>query len=121
MSHRINVAEMSPHEVHKLMANKQIVLVDVREPDEYAVERIHGALLYPLSSFDAEHLPTEDERPIVLHCAGGMRSLSAANRRLAAGIKAATHMKGGINAWKAAGLPTIKVDPATGQLVEQPH
>jgi rhodanese-related sulfurtransferase len=117
MSHPVSISEMSPQEVHEALARRQIVLVDVREPAEYAAERIHGALLFPLSTFDASALPADKLRPVVFHCAGGMRSLTAATRKLADG-GTATHMKGGINAWKAAGLPTVRVDPATGQMVD---
>lgn len=117
MSQQISVNELSPAEVQKLLASKQIVLVDVREPAEYGAERIHGALLYPLSTFDAAFLPTEASKPVVFHCAGGMRSLTAATRQVAARGQA-THMKGGIAAWIAAGFPTIRVDPATGKIVD---
>jgi rhodanese-related sulfurtransferase len=119
MSHPVSVLEMSPQEVRDALLHKQIVLVDVREPQEYGAERIHGALLYPLSTFDPAFLPTDGDRQVVFHCAGGMRSMTAATRKLAAGGKA-IHMKGGINAWKAAGLPTVRVDPATGQLIDTP-
>lgn len=119
MSHKATVTEMSPHEVRDLLKRHQIVLVDVREPAEYAAERIHGALLYPLSTFDAAFLPVDDARPIVFHCAGGMRSMNAAVQRLAQTGKA-THMKGGLAAWKAAGLATVRIDPATGQVVDVP-
>lgn len=119
MSHKVTVTEMSPREVHDLFTRHQIVLVDVREPAEYAAERIHGALLSPLSTFDAASLPTDDARPVVFHCAGGVRSMNAAVQRLAHTGKA-THMKGGIAAWKAAGFPTVRVDPATGRVVDAP-
>jgi len=52
MHHDTHVTDATPEQVH-LAANGEILLVDVREPNEYAFERIHGALLYPLSTFDA--------------------------------------------------------------------
>jgi rhodanese-related sulfurtransferase len=85
------------------------VLVDVREPVEFAAERIAGALLYPLSTFDAAMLPDDGTRRIVFHCGSGKRSLAAAEKRLAAGQKHVAHMGGGLAAWKAAGLPVISV------------
>lgn len=120
MSHQVNVLELSPKEVSEQLRHHKIVLVDVREPAEYAAERIHGALLYPLSTFDPAFLPAEEARPVVFHCAGGVRSLNAATRRLGSGSHAA-HMKGGLAAWKAAGLATIRVDPATGQVIDSVH
>ena len=74
-----------------------------------------SALLYPLSTFDAARLPPDGPRQLVFHCGSGKRSLSAAERRLAAGAPAAAHLGGGLMAWKAAGLPVIAIDPATGQ------
>ena len=100
------VIEYGPHDVQTLLAEGRILLIDVREPDEYAMERIPGALLYPLSTFDAEHLPAEGQRVVVFHCAADGRSLTAARLRKAAGQPAA-HMAGGITAWKALGLPTV--------------
>jgi rhodanese-related sulfurtransferase len=78
-----------------------------RKPAEYAAERIQGALLYPLSTFDATALPADGTRRVVFHCAGGKRSLDAAEKRLAAASAHAAHMGGGIAAWKTAGLPVI--------------
>ncbi len=94
-------------EVSRLLHAGKILLIDVREPAEYASERIDGALLYPLSTFDATMLPDDGARKVVFHCGSGKRSLTAAERRLGAGQKHAAHMGGGIAAWKAAGLPVI--------------
>ena len=94
-------------DVSKLLHAGKILLIDVREPSEYASERIAGALLYPLSTFDANTLPDDLPRRVVFHCGSGKRSMAAAERRLAAGQKRAAHMGGGIAAWKAAGLPVI--------------
>ena len=94
-------------EVSRLLHDGKILLIDVRGPSEYASERIAGALLYPLSTFDAKALPDDGARRVVFHCGSGKRSLSAAEHRLAAGQKRAAHMGGGIAAWKAAGLPVL--------------
>jgi len=93
--------------VAQLLQAGRILLVDVREPAEYAAERIAGALLYPLSTFDAKALPDDGPRRVIFQCGSGKRSLAAAERRLAAGQKSAAHLGGGIAAWKAAGLPVI--------------
>lgn len=94
-------------QVAQLLDAGKLLLIDVREPAEYAAERIPGAVLYPLSSFDAATLPADGERRVVFHCGSGKRSLSAAEKRLAAGEPSAAHMDGGLGAWKAAGLPVI--------------
>ncbi len=102
-----SIETLEPAEVARLLHAGKLLLIDVREPEEYAAERISGALLYPLSTFDASTLPDDAPRRVVFHCGSGKRSLSAAERRLAAGHAHAAHMGGGIAAWKAAGLPVI--------------
>jgi rhodanese-related sulfurtransferase len=111
-SHKIK--EMTPAEVHAALLAHRITLVDVREPAEFAAERIHGALLFPLSTFDPDALPDRDVRPIVFHCGSGKRSATALEYCQKAGLEIDTHMSGGIAAWKQADLPTITLDASTG-------
>ena len=101
------VETLDAHTVAGLLRDRKIILIDVREPAEYAAARIPGALLYPLSTFDATQLADDGPRRMVLHCGSGKRSLDAAQRLLAAGERRASHLGGGIAAWKAAGLPVI--------------
>jgi rhodanese-related sulfurtransferase len=106
---------LEPADVARRMAERSILLIDVREPDEYAAERIQGALLYPLSTFDPHTLPDTGNARLVFQCGSGMRSAKALAAAVAAGIPAAGHLSGGIGAWKKAGLPVISIDPATGK------
>jgi rhodanese-related sulfurtransferase len=110
--------ELTPTQVHDGLREHSIVLVDVREPQEYVTERIHGALLFPLSSFDPLALPT-GSRPVVLHCGSGKRSAAAVAKCIAAGVPVSMHMKGGILAWKHARFPTVSLDPNTGAVVDR--
>ena len=73
-----------------------------------AAERIAGALNVPLSGFDPAALPDAGDRTIVLQCAGGKRSAMAVDRCRKASQVVETHLAGGLAAWKAAGLPTIR-------------
>jgi rhodanese-related sulfurtransferase len=111
-----HVTELTPAEVKSLLDAGKILLIDVREPQEYAAERIPGALLFPLSTFDPGQLPPDEGRQVVLHCGAGGRSLTAARARMATG-QPGTHMIGGIGEWKAQGLPVIRIDPRTGRPV----
>lgn len=106
--------DLTPAQVARKLASHEIMLIDVREPDEFAVERIHGALLYPLSSFDPTALPTS--LPIVFQCGSGMRSAKAMAAAGKAGIAVAGQLAGGIQAWKQARLPIVATDPDTGKL-----
>jgi rhodanese-related sulfurtransferase len=110
------IEELSPHEVADLLNARKILLVDVREPDEYAAQRIYGALLFPLSTLDALALPPDGPRRVVFQCGSGKRSALAAQARLAAGAERVAHLAGGIGAWKSAGLPVLQLDPATGRI-----
>lgn len=109
-----NPPTMSAQEISGALSRGEIVLIDVREPMEFAAERIHGALLYPLSTFDPAELPHDEKRPIVFQCGSGKRSATAFNAAKSAGVPVKAHMAGGIGAWKAAGLPTVTLDPASG-------
>lgn len=100
------ITHASPAELEQWLKNGEVLLIDVREPDEFAGARIPGALLYPLSTFDAKSLP-RDGRRLVMQCAAGGRSLRAAQALLQAGHAHATHLAGGIKAWREAGLPVI--------------
>jgi rhodanese-related sulfurtransferase len=111
----MTVKNLAAAEVARGLKEDAIVLIDVREPSEYAVERIHGALLFPLSSFDPHALPDCGERAVVFQCASGVRSARAVEACQRIGLRHDSHLKGGIQAWRAARLPTITVDPSTGQ------
>jgi rhodanese-related sulfurtransferase len=111
----MTLRNLVPADVAHGLATHKMLLIDVREPHEYEAERIHGALLYPLSTFDPLALPDPKGRQIVLQCGSGMRSAKAVAICEKAGLSIDSHLQGGIQAWKAAGLPTITTDPSTGQ------
>ncbi len=113
-----HLKEVTPTELHEALREHHVVLVDVREPQEYVTERIHGALLFPLSTFDPLALPA-GERPVVLHCGSGKRSATAVAQCIAAGVPVTTHLKGGILAWKHARFPTVTLDPGSGAVVDR--
>ena len=107
------IQELTPEQVAARLKIGGVELVDVREPAEYAAERIHGAMLFPLSTFDPRALPKNID--IIFQCGTGKRSAMAIAKAQAAGLMHSTHLAGGIQAWKAAGLPTVAIDPATGK------
>ncbi len=95
------------------------LLVDVREPDEYRIMRVPGAVSLPLSvlAVRLEELPRD--RPLLLLCAAGARSARATDMLLTNGYAGAVNVAGGISAWSAAGLPvrTGPLAPGEGALV----
>jgi len=90
------------------------VLIDVRTPQEYMFEHIEGALLLPMVFFDADRLPGQTDKRIVIHCGSGVRSEKIARAAVEAGIGRIAHLEGGVAAWKAAGKPYVGTDMATG-------
>jgi rhodanese-related sulfurtransferase len=100
------VHDLSPQEVLKGIAEGRYLLVDVREPNEVAVEAYPGAVVVPLSSFDPEHIPDPHGKHVVFACRSGKRSVTASLAAQAAGLAYDKHLAGGMLAWKAAGLPT---------------
>jgi rhodanese-related sulfurtransferase len=112
------IALTTPDELCAGLEHGSVLLIDVREPHEYAAERIPGALLYPLSTFDPKAIPVASGRRLVVHCGGGGRASRAAQALVAAGVADVCNLEGGLRAWKARGLPLIRVDTATGQLLE---
>ena len=110
MSTRVNTQlnAVDAPTVHAWMAAGEVLLIDVREPAEYAGEHIAGAGLMPLSTFDPAQLSQEAGKKIVLHCQSGNRSAQAGRQLLAAGVAAVWHLRGGLQAWKEAGYETVR-------------
>lgn len=100
--------DITPAELRNMLASSSVLLVDVREPDEFAAGHIPDALNLPLSSFAPSNVPDAGGRTIVLQCAGGKRSGVALDRCVAAQSAINTHLAGGISAWIAAGYPVAR-------------
>lgn len=100
------VHDLTPEDVSKGMAEGRYLLVDVREPNEVAVEAYPGAVVVPLSSFDPDDIPDPEGKQVVFACRSGKRSVTASLAAQAAGLAHDKHLAGGMLAWKAAGLPT---------------
>ena len=100
------VRDLTPQEVAQGLRDGRLLLVDVREPNETAVERFPEAVLVPLSSFDPAAIPEPAGREVVFACRSGRRSVTASLVAQEQGFPHGSHLAGGILAWKAAGLPT---------------
>ena len=80
---------------------RDFMLVDVREPGEYAIVNIPGAVLIPKGEFLNGSAITQmpQDKPIVLHCKSGMRSAEVLAVLKGAGFADAKHVGGGVLAW----------------------
>jgi rhodanese-related sulfurtransferase len=103
MSEAPRVIDLDREAIKQGLREGSFVLVDVREPHEFAAGHIPGAVSHPLSSFDPTALP-EDKR-IVFSCAAGVRSVRAIEFAQAAGRDIREHYKGGFKDWAASGEP----------------
>jgi rhodanese-related sulfurtransferase len=101
-----SVRDLTPQDVSRGLAEGRMLLVDVREPNETAIERFPGAVLVPLSAFDPAAIPVSSGREVVFACRSGRRSVTASLAAQERGYSYGSHLAGGILAWKAAGLPT---------------
>jgi rhodanese-related sulfurtransferase len=100
------VHNLTPEEVARGLADGRMLLVDVREQNEIAVERYPLAVVVPLSSFDPAQIPDPHGRQVVFACRSGRRSVTASLAAQEQGFPYDAHLAGGILAWKAAGLDT---------------
>lgn len=100
------VHNLTPEQVAQGLAEGRMLLVDVREPNEVAVERYPDAVVVPLSSFDPSAIPDPQGREVVFACRSGRRSVTASLAAQEQGYPYNSHLAGGILAWKAAGLDT---------------
>ncbi len=100
------VENLTPEDVAHGLSEGRMLLVDVRELNETAIERYPGALIVPLSIFDPAAIPDPKGKRVVFACRSGRRSVTASLAAQDQGYPYESHLAGGILAWKAAGLPT---------------
>lgn len=106
-------------EVKQKLDAGEAILIDVREPDEHARESIPGARLVPLSAIAAHAFDGAENMTAVFHCRSGMRTEANAARLLACGFRDAYCLEGGVEAWKAAGLPVRRNAKAPLEIMRQ--
>lgn len=99
--------QMTPAELQRRLGDPNTVLIDIREPDEFAREHIVGARLAPLSTWDRHDFSREQGKAAVFLCRSGNRTTANAGRLQALGCAEAYQLAGGMDAWRKAGLPTV--------------
>ncbi len=94
------------------------VFLDAREPREYAVSHIAGAISVGYDHFDLENLPTnlsKDQR-IVVYCSVGYRSEKVTEKLQKAGFSNVSNLYGGIFEWTNQGLPLVNQTGVTNEV-----
>ena len=103
-------SEISVEETHQLLGKKEpVVLLDIREKEEIALEYIDGATFLPQGFLNekVENLLPDKNIPVVVYCAGGIRSLAAAKLMKEKGYTNVFSMAKGINGWMEAGYEVV--------------
>ncbi|EPY15357.1 rhodanese domain protein [Strigomonas culicis] len=122
--------QVSPAALHSMLKERNVFLVDVREPFEYRREHIAGSHSFPKSSLQPDEvLQAAGRLPICVQCVSGDRSSIVAQSL--AGVVAKSHsayrnvglynLTGGITAWRTAGLPVVEDKKAPLPVIRQVH
>ena len=106
MARADEVENLTPEQVAAGLRDGRMLLVDVRELNETAVESYPDAVIVPLSIFDPAAIPDPQGKQVVFACRSGRRSVTASLAAQDQGYPYSSHLAGGIIAWKAAGLAT---------------
>ena len=100
----VNTAEAT-----HLINREDAMVVDVREPAEYAAGHILGAKNVPLSRVgDAAELARRKEKPLIVYCDSGDRASKALAVLKKQGFSRVVNLSGGLGGWQQAGLPVEK-------------
>lgn len=97
---------VSAQELYDASEPDRIVL-DVREPFEFAAGHVPGSLLIPLGQLSAQAGQLPKDAPVYVMCRSGNRSVTASNILAEMGFTDVRNVRGGILAWQAAGYPTL--------------
>lgn len=93
-----------------LETDKNVVVLDVRTPDEYKEGHLKGALNvdYLARDFEQQLARLDKTKPYLVHCASGGRSADTMPMLQKLGFKNVRELEGGIEAWRKAGMPVVK-------------
>jgi rhodanese-related sulfurtransferase len=101
------------------LKSRELTLIDIREPDEFAREHIDGAVSLPLSRLEAGHVALRGATPVAFTCRTGMRTNSNCARLAAHVGEPAFVLEGGLEGWKKAGLATRADQKAPLEIMRQ--
>ena len=98
---------ITPEQAASGLANRELVLVDVRQALEVQRGRIHGAVNIPLRQLRGRLPELDRDRPVAFLCHSGARSSRATGIAIKAGYDA-VNVQGGLIGWRRAGLPVTR-------------
>jgi len=105
-----DVPEMTVTELRdRRSKGDDLFILDVREPEEFDLVRLDGAVLIPLGELPRRVAELAADREIVVHCRTGQRSVKAIDFLRGVGFRKLWNLKGGIKAWAEEIDPTLPV------------
>jgi len=101
---------VSTTQATQLINRDDALVIDVRDPAEYATGHVLGAKNLPLARLDtpAGELGKRKDRPVIVYCDGGERAAKGIAALKKQGFTRVANLSGGIGAWQQAGLPVEK-------------
>lgn len=108
MADNATIDSLSVQQASTLFSEKNAIIVDVRENNEWQEQHIPNAIHIPLGELSSRltELDAYKNSAIIAQCRSGKRSLQAAETLKSAGFTKVYNLEGGLNAWQKAGLPT---------------
>jgi rhodanese-related sulfurtransferase len=103
--------EIGTFDATRLINSDNAILLDIREAKEFTGSRLPNAMHIPLSELDKRgaELAKFVSRPVIVYCERGMRSGAATSPLTKLGFTHVQSLRGGLRAWKDAGLPMQKI------------
>lgn len=105
------IKQVSPQELTLLVNKNDGLVIDIRADKDFKSGHILDSMHFPTektNNNDFTSLEKNKDKPIIIVCAAGITASKVANQLLKAGFNQVHLLKGGMNAWSAAGLPTTK-------------
>jgi phage shock protein E len=104
------IQHVDPKQAEKLIAEKKVVVLDIRTPGEFTTGRIAGAknIDFQAPNFEQRIDGLDKTKSYLVHCASGGRSSHSLLLFKKHDFKSIYHLDGGIKAWEKAGLPVQK-------------
>ncbi len=116
------VPEEGPAELQRrLKARENVVVIDVRDPDEYRDGHIESAtnISRGFLEFRVGTVAADPETPVVLYCQTGLRSVLAGKALKELGYKHVINLQGGYQKWAQSGLPTVREEPLSTDQIQR--
>lgn len=106
---------LSPQQAKIMIDAGQAIVIDIRDPHEYAREHISGARLAPIGAVDARDFEQDraEGKAAIFQCQTGRRTALNRETLIGLGFVRTYVIDGGLNAWRDAGLPVHDGEPVT--------